>query len=107
LGLYLGVELQGHMKTTENWPIGKGPDAGKDWRQKEKRAAEDEMVDSITDSMDMNLSKLQEMVKDREAWRASVHEVTNSQIWLNDWTTTTTMKNIWLTFWVTTRPFAK
>ena len=38
------------------------------------------MVDSITDSMDMNLSKLQEMVKDREAWRASVHEVTNSQI---------------------------
>ena len=37
------------------------------------------MVDSITDSMDMSLSKLQEMVKDREAWRASVHEVTNSQ----------------------------
>ena len=38
-------------------------DARKDWRQKEKRAAEDEMVDSITDSMDINLSKVQEVVK--------------------------------------------
>ena len=36
--------------------------------------AEDEIVDSITDSMDMNLSKLQETVKDRGAWSAAVHE---------------------------------
>ena len=35
-------------------------------------------LDSITDSMYMSLSKLQEMVKDREAWRAAVHEVTKS-----------------------------
>ena len=41
---------------------------------------EDEMVDSITDSVDLNLSKLQEIVKDREAWHATVHGVTKNQI---------------------------
>ena len=45
---------------------------------------EDEMVGCITDSMNMNLSKLQEMVKDREARRAAVHGVTKSQTQLND-----------------------
>ena len=41
-------------------------------------------LDSITDSVDMNLSKLQEIVKDREAWRAAVHGVTKSQTRLSD-----------------------
>ena len=37
------------------------------------------LLDSITDSMDMNLSKLQEIVKEREAWHAAVHRVAKSQ----------------------------
>ena len=43
-------------------------------------------LDVITDSMNMSLSKLQELVTDREAWRAAVHGITKSQTWLRDWT---------------------
>ena len=46
-------------------------------------------LDGITNSMDMSLSRVQGMVKDREAWYAAVHGVTKSQTWLRDWTTTT------------------
>ena len=45
---------------------------------------EDEMVDGTTDSMDMNLSELQELVMDREAWHAAIHGVTKSQTRLSD-----------------------
>ena len=45
-------------------------------------------LDGVTDSMDLNLSKLREMVKDREAWSAAVHRVPKSRTWLSHWTTT-------------------
>ena len=68
----------------ESWLTGKDPDAGKDWRQEEKGQQRMRWLDGIIDLMNMSLNKLQEIVKDREAWGAAVHGIEKSWTRLSD-----------------------
>ena len=69
----------------KNWLIRKDSDAGKDWRQEEKGTTVDEKFGCILYSMDMSLSKFWVMVKDREAWLATVHRVSKRQtLWVTE-----------------------
>ena len=69
----------------KSWLIGKDPDAGKDWQQEKRGQQRIRWLDGITVSMDMGLGGFQELVMDRESWRAVVLGVSKSQTRLSDW----------------------
>ena len=92
-GLVLKLQYCGHLMQTDDslertFMLGKIEGISRRGCQRMR------WLDGITNAINMNLGKFQEMVRDREAWEAAVHRITNSQTWMDEWITTTTNTNM-------------
>ena len=84
-GMTLKLKFQYFGRLMQRVDLLEKTDAGRDWGQEEKVTTEDEMAGwHVSDSMDVSLSELRELVMDREAWRAAIHGVSKSQTQLSD-----------------------
>ena len=76
----------------KSWLTGKDPNAEKEGQRRRGQQTM-RLLEGITDSMDMSLSKVWEIMKEREAWHAADHGVAKSQVELSDWTTITILRD--------------